>query len=180
VLSVLGVLLSLVAWIQSRLPLHNLTQLGDDFSPILTECGNISPARFCPGTESASEIKFMNVLEGLSIGICLFTMATICFRQWKPRVQGVSVHGKAPISWVYDWRLEISEAMHACMAIGMLVKMSSNGELSAIKEGVRWTFAQLISVTLWVPMIVEYVYAALRGVQAMQSHRLLEDEGHDE
>lgn len=48
------------------------------------------------------------------------------------------------------------------MTIVMIVLLISNGEMAAMREGVQWTFAQLISVTIWAPCIVEYLYAAVR------------------
>lgn len=74
------------------------------------------------------------------------------------------------------WVPEVAEAVVGALNIAMMEQMINNGEMKAIGSGIQWTFAQLISVTIWAPLIVEYVYAALRGVKAMQSHRVFEED----
>lgn len=70
------------------------------------------------------------------------------------------------------WVPEVAEAVVGALNIAMMEQMINNGEMKAIGSGIQWTFAQLISVTIWAPLIVEYLYAALRGVKTMQEHRV--------
>ena len=67
----------------------------------------------------------------------------------------------------------------------MLYIFTSKFELKVGENNqVSWTFAQLVAVTLWVPSILEYLYAAFRGIDNLMDHRMApgyyvvkEDEG---
>jgi hypothetical protein len=58
------------------------------------------------------------------------------------------------------------------MVVTMLVELVTNGELHAVQDGVKWSIAQVVSVTIWAPAIMEYAHAAVRGVERANEHRL--------
>lgn len=116
-------------------------------------------------------------LEGTLIALSLLTTALLTIRHYH------AYHNRILSIKQYPWRLELAEAAFAGITGLMIYILITNGELAAIRQGVQWTFSQLISVTIWAPCIVEYLYAAVRkwslGANA-ELKKLLEEEDSDE
>ncbi|CAK4032441.1 Hypothetical predicted protein [Lecanosticta acicola] len=164
-LSVLAYFVSLVVWIQTRLPLHSLgelTMLHQD----LPACGYKSPATYC-----AADLRPVTIFESVAIALCSLTLLMVVILQ-RTRLSDY----KWETLGMRHWVPEAVEAIHAGFGLAILVQMITNGEMKAVGSEVQWTFAQLLSVTIWAPLIVEYVYAAARGVKAMQEHRVFDEE----
>ena len=195
-LSLLAVLVSVAAWIQTRLPLQNLRKPAPS-EHNLPACGGRSPTTFC--LESSRHKN--TIFEAISIGLCLFIMALLMIRQSKrirqlsnaqnsrkssvdvekgPAAEGLHLHRVMTITStaskavqlvhkaaatkvskkVDNWREEIAEFVFANLIIRMLVTLIKNGAMTASKQEARWTFGQLIAVTIWAPSIIEYLYGA--------------------
>ncbi|RMX87038.1 hypothetical protein D0868_15048 [Hortaea werneckii] len=41
------------------------------------------------------------------------------------------------------------------------------------QDNSKWTFGQLIAVTIWAPILIEFLYSAIFGVEEAQEHRLI-------
>ena len=191
-LSVLALLISCVTWTMTRMTLDNLHHMRPTEHD-LPACGGRSPATFCLKKDShrftyfeatsmgicilamaLMIIRQSNYLNLPSIGLSRQTsMAPTdielnSIRRTRRRSTLRSTESKAEraIAQVakYSLKLEIAEFVMAGLTLTMFVRLLTNGELSALNSSVSWTFGQLIAVTIWIPSILEYLYAALLGV----------------
>ncbi|KAK4624658.1 hypothetical protein CLAFUW4_05647 [Fulvia fulva] len=196
--SILAVLVSVAAWIQTRLPLQNLRNPAPS-EHNLPACGGRSPTTYCLETSRHKNTAF----EAVSIGLCVFIMLVLMTRQSKavqrfgsalssrkpsvdaekgPAAEDVHLHRVLTMTStaskavrlvhkaaatkvskkVYNWREEIAEFVFANLIVNMLVILVKNGAMTASRQEARWTFGQLIAVTIWAPSIIEHVYGAVQ------------------
>ncbi|TKA29857.1 hypothetical protein B0A50_03221 [Salinomyces thailandicus] len=59
------------------------------------------------------------------------------------------------------------------MATHILVQLLGLPWLTSWVTGSTWTFGQMLAVTIWAPIIIEFLYSAIFGVEKAQEHRLI-------
>jgi len=208
-LSTLAVVMSLVTWTRTRMPMHPTNVEIDTFdAPNISACGGkISPAKFCAsydmvGYTASFEAPFV-AISGCILLVLLFSQSRSAlvrmFRKvplcpsWldvappKLRYQEPSKVNEltrrmlfcAARVWkiIHHGAVEITLVVMAVVMLIWLVAPGAFGVNSAYdriswRQDPQWTFGQLIAVTIWAPVMIEYVYSAIWGVEEAHEHRL--------
>ncbi|SMQ49100.1 unnamed protein product [Zymoseptoria tritici ST99CH_3D7] len=181
-LSLVAVGVAGLAWGLTWLPLENLKRL-EPAKRSLAACGGLSPVTFCLD----NDVRLSKWLEAGSIAMCIIILATLLHGYHETPERGTRSDEKRTVSTAssstntlvrYVGSMldpysspHLTEVILFILTLAHLIHLCTKNEMLYVEESAKWDFAQLIAVTIWAPAIVEYLYAAVRGVEKMQKHR---------
>jgi hypothetical protein len=175
---------SSATWYRSSHIQFNASQLQEEgFNP--EECGNINPMRYCigPGSSLASDGLTQDLFsrQWLSVGpICVALYLTvetalpamvrhglIYIPNWSTKlVQAVECHLRRIPSWIWtSSKFVFILGIDAWLLLGNVLIFDNVYETWGLPfdDGKVWTIGQVISVAVWVPVFLEWIYAAICG-----------------
>ncbi|RMY57823.1 hypothetical protein D0864_13454 [Hortaea werneckii] len=164
--SALAIIISMIAWTRTRRQVELKTKGLEADIPNLPACGGkVDPTRFCA---VYSDPDF-TMLEAPIVSISSLAMLWILVRQ----ANGLLAHLQA---WRHAWRLRPAwwQIVQPCFrAISGTPTRIAVTVLRFLWDKTKWTFGQLIAVTIWAPILIEFLYSAIFGVEEAQEHRLI-------
>lgn len=198
--SALAISISMITWTRTRTQVELKTKGLEADIPDVPACGGkVDPRKLCGVYSDPSFI----MLEAPIVSISSLALLWILVRQasgllahlqalrhasrlrpaWWQTVQhrcsglpGIPVR-IAVTTLRFLWvrcRHGLAEAIFLVMAAFMIVIFSnpySDGR--PWQDNSEWTFGQLIAVTIWAPILIEFLYSAIFGVEEAQEHRLI-------
>ncbi|RMZ03277.1 hypothetical protein D0862_05728 [Hortaea werneckii] len=198
--SALAIIISMIAWTRTRRQVELKTKGLEADIPNLPACGGkVDPTRFCA---VYSDPDF-TMLEAPIVSISSLAMLWILVRQangllahlqawrhaWRLRpawwqivqpcfraISGTPTRIAVTVLrflWV-RCRHGLAEATFLAMAAVMITILSNPyPDGRSWQDKTKWTFGQLIAVTIWAPILIEFLYSAIFGVEEAQEHRLI-------
>ncbi|RMY65617.1 hypothetical protein D0863_09000 [Hortaea werneckii] len=199
--STLATGVSIITWTRTRRPAELKTKGLESDIPNVPACGwKIDPTKFCevypdPGFTameapdvSISGLAMLWILGGQANGLLAHLQAwrhvwklrppawwrTVQHRSLSfPDIPGRIVVATLHFLWA-RCRHGLAEATFSAMAAVMIAMLSNpdpNGR--SWQDKTKWTLGQLIAVTIWAPILIEFLYSAIFGVEEAQEHRLI-------
>lgn len=198
--SALAILISMITWTRTRKKVELKTKGLEADIPDVPACGgNVDPRKLCgvysdPGFTmleapivSISSLAMLWILvrqaDGLLVHLNAWSHASRLRPAWWQTVQnccrelpGIPVR-IAVTTLRFLWvrcRHGLAEVTLLAMVAMMIVIFSnpySDGR--PWQDNSKWKFGQLIAVTIWAPILIEFLYSAIFGIEEAQEHRLI-------
>ncbi|RMZ12247.1 hypothetical protein D0860_03031 [Hortaea werneckii] len=199
--STLAIGVSIITWTRTRRPAELKTKELDLDIPNVPACGGkVDPTKFCEvlshpgftGVEapivSICGLAMLWILGRQASGLLAHLQAWR--HSWKlrplawwrtvqhrslgfPDIQTGFVVTTLRFLWV-RCRHGLAEATFLAMAAVMIAILSTpDPDGRSWQDKTKWTFGQLIAVTIWAPILIEFLYSAIFGVEEAQEHRLI-------
>ncbi|RMY20942.1 hypothetical protein D0867_03633 [Hortaea werneckii] len=198
--SALAITISMITWTRTRRQVELKTKgLEEDIPNVPAYGGKVDPTRFCAvyfdpdfikseaPTVSFSSLAMLWILvrqaNGLLVHLKAWRHASRLRPAWwqtvRHRRRGLpEIPGRIAVTTLrFLWvrcRHGLAEATFLSMAAVMIAILSNPyPDGRSWQDKTKWTFGQLIAVTIWAPILIEFLYSAIFGVEEAQEHRLI-------
>lgn len=194
VVSLACVAVSSITWARvSRIDLYTIQQQSDI---MFDECGGTNPTRYClgPGTSLRSGMDIGSVTflrQRITIGpICvllylilenIWPAATRHGTVWTPSwARKDETSARHPFKWTPSWVAKVLKVVVLLCAEAWLLWGNITIFMNFYSvwqefsdDGMVWTIGQVIGVAVWVPVLLEWLYTALRKLSLCKTDRIV-------
>lgn len=177
-LSFITAIVSVIAWVATYTAAMNRIQPDDIDSSLQNYCGPFKPQTYCTTTDSYNKIshdQFDSILVG-SGGICLLVLlCDMIIHNTRYRTSSLARRlctcERTPPRWLLYLRSTLRFTMEMLSIILSVILFQA---LIGIAFGTgsgkpKWGFGQILALTIWIPILLEWFYATSREYDLLLS-----------